>query len=44
MVPTFERVGAATSMDLKDWYYQKHRWWVRPYEKGGKRHEMPALA
>jgi integrase len=42
MVYTFARVGAATSMDIEDWYFQKHRWWVRLHEKGGKRHEMPA--
>lgn len=42
MVYTFARVGAATSMDLDDWYFQNRRWWVRLHEKGGKRHEMPA--
>jgi len=42
MVYTFARVGAATSMDVEDWYFQSRRWWVRLHEKGGKRHEMPA--
>jgi site-specific recombinase XerD len=42
MTFTFARVGAATGMDVEDWYYQKNRWWVRLHEKGGKRHEMPA--
>ncbi len=42
MVYTFARVGAATSMDVEDWYLQNRRWWVRLHEKGGKRHEMPA--
>jgi site-specific recombinase XerD len=42
MVFTFARVGAATGMDVEDWYYQGRRWWVRLHEKGGKRHEMPA--
>jgi len=42
MVYTFARVGAATSMDVEDWYFQNRRWWVRLHEKGGKRHEMPA--
>lgn len=42
MVYTFARVGAATGMDVEDWYFQNRRWWVRLHEKGGKRHEMPA--
>jgi site-specific recombinase XerD len=42
MVFTFARVGAATGMDVEDWYFQGRRWWVRLHEKGGKRHEMPA--
>jgi site-specific recombinase XerD len=42
MVYTFARVGAATGMDVEDWYFQGRRWWVRLHEKGGKRHEMPA--
>jgi site-specific recombinase XerD len=42
MVYTFARVGAATGMDIEDWYFQNRRWWVRLHEKGGKRHEMPA--
>lgn len=42
MTFTFARVGAATGMDVEDWYFQKRRWWVRLHEKGGKRHEMPA--
>jgi site-specific recombinase XerD len=42
MTYTFARVGAATAMDIEDWYFQGRRWWVRLHEKGGKRHEMPA--
>ncbi len=42
MVYTFARVGAAMTMNVEDWYFQTRRWWVRLYEKGGKRHEMPA--
>jgi site-specific recombinase XerD len=42
MVYTFARVGAATGMNVEDWYFQGRRWWVRLHEKGGKRHEMPA--
>src|ERR1039457_4471520 len=29
MVFTFGRVGAATGMDVEDWYFQGRRWWVR---------------
>ena len=42
MTYTFARVGAATAMDVEDWYFQGQRWWVRLHEKGGKRHEIPA--
>jgi len=42
MIYTFARVGAATAMDIEDWYVQGGRWWVRLHEKGGKRHDMPA--
>jgi hypothetical protein len=30
-------------MNVEDWYFQGRRWWVRLHEKGGKRHEMPAI-
>ncbi len=42
MVYTFARVGAATGMDVDDWYFQNRKWWVRLHEKGGKLHHMPA--
>jgi site-specific recombinase XerD len=42
MTFTFARVGAATSMDVEDYFYQGRRWWVRLHEKGGKLHMMPA--
>jgi site-specific recombinase XerD len=42
MVYTFARVGAATGMDVDDWYFQNRKWWVRLHEKGGKLHQMPA--
>lgn len=42
MTYTFARVGAATGMDVEDYYQQGRRFWVRLHEKGGKRHEMPA--
>lgn len=42
MVYTFARVGAATGMNVEDWYFQNRKWWVRLHEKGGKLHAMPA--
>ncbi len=42
MVFTFARVGAATGMNVEDWYFQNRKWWVRLHEKGGKLHNMPA--
>ena len=42
MTYTFARVGAVITMRVEDYYPQSKRWWVRLYEKGGKRHEMPA--
>ncbi len=41
MVYTFGRVGAVIKMRVEDYYPQGKRWWVRLYEKNGKRHEMP---
>lgn len=38
---TFARVGAATAMQVRDYYPVGKRWWVRLHEKGGKDHEMP---
>jgi integrase len=37
----FARVGAALAMKVEDVYVQNRRLWVRLYEKGSKRHEMP---
>ena len=42
MVYSFARVGAVVSMDVRDYYQQGKRWWLRLREKGGKRHEVPA--
>ena len=42
MVYSFARVGAVVSMDVRDYYQQGKRWWLRLHEKGGKRHEVPA--
>lgn len=41
MIYTFGRIGAALNMRVEDVYIQKRRTWVRLYEKGNKRHEMP---
>ena len=38
---TFARVGAATGMQVQDYYVQKRREWVRLHEKGGKLTELP---
>src|SRR3954468_1184382 len=41
MTYAFARIGAVVAMRVEDYYPQGKRWWVRLYEKGGKRHEMP---
>jgi site-specific recombinase XerC len=38
---SFARVGAATAMRVDDYYPVGKHWWIRLYEKGGRRHEMP---
>ena len=38
----FARVSAMVKMDVKDYYQNGKRWWIRLHEKGGKRHEVPA--
>jgi integrase/recombinase XerD len=42
MVFSFARVSAALGMNVEDYFQQGKRWWFRLYEKGGKRHEVPA--
>jgi integrase/recombinase XerD len=42
MVYSFARVGAALGMNVADSYTEGRRAWFRLYEKGGKRHEVPA--
>lgn len=39
---TFARVGAALTMQVRDYHSVGKRWWIRLHEKGGKEHEMPA--
>jgi site-specific recombinase XerD len=41
MTYTFARIGAATSMEVRDLYLQNRRLWVRLHEKGGKQVELP---
>lgn len=41
LVYTFARVDAAVQMNVRDYYPNGKRWWVRLHEKGGKHHEMP---
>ncbi|MBV9864754.1 MAG: hypothetical protein JO316_05360 [Abitibacteriaceae bacterium] len=41
MVYSFARVGAATGMQVSDYYQMGKRWWLRLHEKGGKFHEVP---
>lgn len=42
MVYSFARVSAAVGMTGADYFASGKRWWFRLYEKGGKRHEVPA--
>jgi integrase/recombinase XerD len=42
MVFSFARVSAALGMKVEDYYTEGRRAWFRLYEKGGKRHEVPA--
>jgi site-specific recombinase XerD len=43
MTFAFARIGAVVAMRLEDYYQEGGRSWVRLHEKGGKRHEMPAI-
>ena len=42
MLYSFARVEATVGMDVSDYYAQGRRAWIRLYEKGGKRKDMPA--
>jgi integrase/recombinase XerD len=42
MVFSFARISAATGMQVADYYVEGRKAWFRLYEKGGKRHEVPA--
>jgi site-specific recombinase XerC len=41
MVYSFARVNAVIGMQVKDYFSQGRRGWVRLHEKGGKEHEVP---
>ena len=41
MVFSFARIGAVTGMEVRDYYPNGKRWWLRLHEKGGKFHEVP---
>jgi integrase len=41
MVYSFARIGAVLGMKVEDYYPQGKHWWLRPHEKGGKRHDVP---
>jgi len=41
MSDTFSKVEVITGV-AQDYYPAGKRWWIRPQEKGGKRHEMSA--
>lgn len=41
MVYTFARVNAVLQMQVRDYFVQGRRSWVRLHEKGGKEHELP---
>jgi integrase/recombinase XerD len=42
MCYSFARVSAVIHMQVEDYFANGKRWWFRLYEKGGKRHEVPA--
>ena len=41
MTYSLARVGAVVAMEVRDYYQNGKRWWLRLHEKGGKFHEMP---
>jgi site-specific recombinase XerD len=43
MIYTFARVGAVLQMNVRDYFSQERRGWVRLHEKGGKEHEAPCV-
>lgn len=43
MIYTFARIGAVVQMDVKDYFSQGRRGWLRFHEKGGKESEAPCV-
>jgi site-specific recombinase XerC len=43
MIYTFARVGAVLQMNVRDYFSQGQRGWVRLHEKGGKEPEAPCV-
>ena len=43
MLYTFARIGAVLQMNVRDYFSQGRRSWVRLHEKGGKEHEAPCV-
>lgn len=41
MVYSFARINAVLEMEMRDYFVQGRRGWVRLHEKGGKEHEVP---
>ena len=41
MVYAFARIGAALKMQVRDYFIQGRRGWVRLHEKGGREHQVP---
>lgn len=41
MVYSFARIGAVLKMQVKDYYPNGKRYWIRLHEKGGKFHQVP---
>ena len=44
MIYTFARIGAVLQMNVRDYFSQGWRGWVRLHEKGGKEHEAPCVS
>ena len=42
MIYSFARIDAVLQMNVRDYYPNGKRWFIRLHEKGGKLHEMPA--
>ena len=40
-VYSFARINAVLDMEVRDYFVQGRRGWVRLHEKGGKEHEVP---